>query len=153
MPSGNVQCTYTCVQFCIYKQMHKYVYINTYEYVFTFLFSWTIQERNILAIIHSPYVVCLKYAFATPTDLYLILDLMTGMYTYVCSIFMLIYVHMCLCMYIDICMLEIRICYSHGSLFNPWSHDRYVNLKRFICICIDMFVVCLCWYVYICVYV
>eukprot|EP00596_Hydrurales_sp_CCMP1899_P010160 CAMPEP_0119055114 /NCGR_PEP_ID=MMETSP1177-20130426/75519_1 /TAXON_ID=2985 /ORGANISM="Ochromonas sp, Strain CCMP1899" /LENGTH=607 /DNA_ID=CAMNT_0007035569 /DNA_START=227 /DNA_END=2047 /DNA_ORIENTATION=+ len=37
-----------------------------------------LQERNILAIIHSPYVVCLKYAFATPTDLYLILDLMTG---------------------------------------------------------------------------
>ena len=37
-----------------------------------------LQERNILAIIHSPYVVCLKYAFSTPTDLYLILDLMTG---------------------------------------------------------------------------
>jgi beta-adrenergic-receptor kinase len=37
-----------------------------------------LQERNILASIHSPYVVCLKYAFATTTDLYLILDLMTG---------------------------------------------------------------------------
>ena len=37
-----------------------------------------LQERNILAIIHSPYIVCLKYAFSTPTDLHLILDLMTG---------------------------------------------------------------------------
>jgi beta-adrenergic-receptor kinase len=34
------------------------------------------QERRILALIHSPFVVCLKYAYATPTDLYLILDLM-----------------------------------------------------------------------------
>jgi beta-adrenergic-receptor kinase len=37
-----------------------------------------LQERNILAIINSPYIVCLKYAFTTHQDLYLILDLMTG---------------------------------------------------------------------------
>ena len=37
-----------------------------------------LNERKILADIQSPFVVCLKYAFATPTDLYLILDLMTG---------------------------------------------------------------------------
>jgi len=37
-----------------------------------------LQERNILAIINSPYIVCLKYAFVTHQDLYLILDLMTG---------------------------------------------------------------------------
>lgn len=34
------------------------------------------QERRMLALIDSPFVVCLKYAYATPTDLYLILDLM-----------------------------------------------------------------------------
>ena len=37
-----------------------------------------LQERKILAIIHSPYVVCLKYAFTTITELHLVLDLMTG---------------------------------------------------------------------------
>ena len=37
-----------------------------------------INERNILAMIDSKFVVCLKYAFTTPTELYLILDLMIG---------------------------------------------------------------------------
>jgi len=37
-----------------------------------------INERSILANIQSPYVVCLKYAFTTDTDVFLILDLMTG---------------------------------------------------------------------------
>lgn len=37
-----------------------------------------LNERNILAVIQSPYVVCLKYAFTTKLDVFLILDLMTG---------------------------------------------------------------------------
>ena len=37
-----------------------------------------LQERNIMALISSSYVVCLKYAFSTKDDLYLILDLMVG---------------------------------------------------------------------------
>ena len=37
-----------------------------------------LNERNILAVIQSPYVVCLKYAFTTKADVFLILDLMTG---------------------------------------------------------------------------
>jgi beta-adrenergic-receptor kinase len=37
-----------------------------------------LNERNLMAAVDSPYVVCLKYAFATQSDLYLILDLMTG---------------------------------------------------------------------------
>lgn len=37
-----------------------------------------INERNILAMVDSKFIVCLKYAFTTPSDLYLILDLMTG---------------------------------------------------------------------------
>ena len=40
--------------------------------------SLCLNERNILAAIDSPYVVCLKYAFATGNELYLILDLMMG---------------------------------------------------------------------------
>ena len=36
------------------------------------------NERNILAIVQSPYVVCLKYAFTTDSDVFLVLDLMTG---------------------------------------------------------------------------
>ena len=37
-----------------------------------------LNERNILTIIDSPFVVCMKYSFVTQQDLYLILDLMTG---------------------------------------------------------------------------
>jgi beta-adrenergic-receptor kinase len=37
-----------------------------------------LQERNIMALVASSYVVCLKYAFTTKEDLYLILDLMIG---------------------------------------------------------------------------
>ena len=37
-----------------------------------------IQERLILAKIHSSFVVYMRYAYSTPTDLYIILDLMTG---------------------------------------------------------------------------
>ena len=36
------------------------------------------NERNILAIVQSPYVVCLKYAFTTNNEVFLVLDLMTG---------------------------------------------------------------------------
>lgn len=36
------------------------------------------NERNILSSVDSPFVVCLKYAFTTPNDLYLVLDLMIG---------------------------------------------------------------------------
>mmetsp|Transcript_1331 Transcript_1331/g.2158 ORF Transcript_1331/g.2158 Transcript_1331/m.2158 type:complete len:599 (-) Transcript_1331:316-2112(-) len=35
-------------------------------------------ERNILLMLDSPFVVCLKYAFMSPTELFLILDLMVG---------------------------------------------------------------------------
>ena len=37
-----------------------------------------LNERNILALIDSPFVVCMKYSFATANDLYIILDLMIG---------------------------------------------------------------------------
>lgn len=40
--------------------------------------AFCLNERNILAAIDSPYVVCLKYSFVTQQELYLILDLMTG---------------------------------------------------------------------------
>jgi beta-adrenergic-receptor kinase len=36
------------------------------------------NERLTLELIDSPFVVCLRYAFHTPQDLYLILDLMMG---------------------------------------------------------------------------
>lgn len=36
------------------------------------------NEREILALVDSPFVVCLRYSFHTPADLYLILDLMSG---------------------------------------------------------------------------
>lgn len=37
-----------------------------------------LAERKILAVIASPFVVCLKYAFQTPEELFLVLDLRTG---------------------------------------------------------------------------
>ncbi|KAF1332692.1 Agc/grk/bark protein kinase, partial [Globisporangium splendens] len=37
-----------------------------------------LAERKILAMISSPFVVCLKYAFQTPEELFLVLDLRTG---------------------------------------------------------------------------
>ncbi|RLN52890.1 hypothetical protein BBJ29_005322 [Phytophthora kernoviae] len=37
-----------------------------------------LAERKILAAISSPFVVCLKYAFQTPEELFLVLDLRTG---------------------------------------------------------------------------
>lgn len=37
-----------------------------------------LEELAVMTMVDSPYVVCLKYAFATPQDVYLILDLMTG---------------------------------------------------------------------------
>jgi beta-adrenergic-receptor kinase len=35
-------------------------------------------ERNILIMIDSPFVVCMKYSYSTPSELFLILDLMVG---------------------------------------------------------------------------
>ncbi|ETL79794.1 AGC/GRK/BARK protein kinase [Phytophthora nicotianae] len=37
-----------------------------------------LAERKILAMISSPFVVCLKYSFQTPEELFLVLDLRTG---------------------------------------------------------------------------
>ncbi|CAI5722035.1 unnamed protein product [Peronospora farinosa] len=37
-----------------------------------------LAERKILAMVSSPFVVCLKYAFQTPEELFLVLDLRTG---------------------------------------------------------------------------
>lgn len=37
-----------------------------------------LNERNILAQIDSPFVVCMKYSFTSDEDLYIILDLMIG---------------------------------------------------------------------------
>lgn len=37
-----------------------------------------LNERNILVQIDSPFVVCLKYAFTTPLEIFLIVDLMLG---------------------------------------------------------------------------
>lgn len=37
-----------------------------------------LAERKILAMVSSPFIVCLKYAFQTPEELYLVLDLRTG---------------------------------------------------------------------------
>lgn len=36
------------------------------------------NERRILSLVDSPFVVCLKYAFTSKEDLFLILDLMRG---------------------------------------------------------------------------
>ncbi len=36
------------------------------------------NERRILSLVDSPFVVCLKYAFTSREDLFLILDLMRG---------------------------------------------------------------------------
>ena len=36
------------------------------------------NERNVLGILDSPFVVCLRYAFTSKDELYLILDLMMG---------------------------------------------------------------------------
>lgn len=36
------------------------------------------NERKILSLVDSPFVVCLKYAFTSKEDLFLILDLMRG---------------------------------------------------------------------------
>ena len=40
--------------------------------------NFCLNERNILAAIDSPFVVCLKYSFANSKELFLILDLMMG---------------------------------------------------------------------------
>ena len=40
--------------------------------------SLILAERDILTLVHSPYVVNLIYAFASPTDVFLVLDLMLG---------------------------------------------------------------------------
>ena len=40
--------------------------------------KFALNERAALSAVDSPFVVSLKYAFQTKTDLYLILDLMTG---------------------------------------------------------------------------
>ncbi|KAL7691871.1 putative cGMP-dependent kinase, protein kinase-like domain superfamily, RGS [Plasmopara halstedii] len=37
-----------------------------------------LAERKILAMLSSPFVVCLKYSFQTPEELFLVLDLKTG---------------------------------------------------------------------------
>ena len=37
-----------------------------------------LNEKSILQMIHSPFIVCMQYAFTTPKDIYLILDLMVG---------------------------------------------------------------------------
>jgi beta-adrenergic-receptor kinase len=37
-----------------------------------------LEELAVLKVVDSPYIVCLKYAFATDSDVYLVLDLMTG---------------------------------------------------------------------------
>lgn len=36
------------------------------------------NERRILSLVESPFVVCLKYAFTSKEELFLILDLMRG---------------------------------------------------------------------------
>lgn len=36
------------------------------------------NERDALSMSHSPFVIGLKYAYQTPTDLVLVLDLLTG---------------------------------------------------------------------------
>jgi hypothetical protein len=37
-----------------------------------------LNELNALKLIDSKYIVCLRYSFTTPTDIFLILDIMTG---------------------------------------------------------------------------
>lgn len=36
------------------------------------------NERQVLLRVHSPFTVCMHYAFTTPDDIYLVLDLMVG---------------------------------------------------------------------------
>ncbi|XP_075252390.1 G protein-coupled receptor kinase 3-like [Convolutriloba macropyga] len=40
--------------------------------------SLAITERNMLALVNSPFIVCMTYAFSTPDKLCFILDLMNG---------------------------------------------------------------------------
>lgn len=40
--------------------------------------AFIVSERDFLTQVHSPYVVNLAYAFASTTDVYLVLDLMIG---------------------------------------------------------------------------
>jgi beta-adrenergic-receptor kinase len=37
-----------------------------------------LNERNILEKINSPFIVCMQYAFTSPVEIYIILDLMVG---------------------------------------------------------------------------
>ena len=37
-----------------------------------------LNEKSILQLVNSPFIVCLQYAFTTPQDVFLVLDLMVG---------------------------------------------------------------------------
>mmetsp|Transcript_2721 Transcript_2721/g.4948 ORF Transcript_2721/g.4948 Transcript_2721/m.4948 type:complete len:629 (+) Transcript_2721:97-1983(+) len=37
-----------------------------------------LNEKSILQMVHSPFIVCMQYAFTSPKEVYLILDLMVG---------------------------------------------------------------------------
>ena len=37
-----------------------------------------LNEKYILEMINSPFIVCMQYAFTTPQDIYIVLDLMVG---------------------------------------------------------------------------
>jgi serine/threonine protein kinase len=37
-----------------------------------------LNEKSILQKVHSPFIVCMQYAFTSPEEVYLILDLMVG---------------------------------------------------------------------------
>ena len=40
--------------------------------------SLALAERNLLALVDSQFIVCMRYAYTSPTELVMVLELMTG---------------------------------------------------------------------------
>ena len=96
----------------------------------------TLSEKDILAQIHSNYIVCLKYAYHTPIDVYLVLDLMTGI------LFMTIfniYIHIYL--YTLAHLIHTSYVYTHTShtrspyICTPYSYTP-ISLRILVCTCL-----------------
>ena len=83
----------------------------------------TLSEKDILAQIHSNYIVCLKYAYHTPIDVYLVLDLMTGM---IIISYCRLYIHICTCLYLSYIYTlytHIHVIYTHLiHILIPYIH-------------------------------
>ena len=96
----------------------------------------TLSEKDILAQIHSNYIVCLKYAYHTPIDVYLVLDLMTGI---LFKTIFNIYIHIYL--YTLAHLIHTSDVYTHTShtrspyICTPYSYTP-IPLRIYICTCL-----------------